>query len=76
MDKYLIEILYLVASLSFVIGLKMMGKPDSARKGNLIAAAGMGIAVFGTLFFGKDGFAPIANMGLIMVAIAIGTTIG
>jgi NAD(P) transhydrogenase subunit beta len=76
MDKYLIEILYLIASLSFVIGLKMMGKPDSARKGNLIAAAGMGIAVFGTLFFGKDGFAPIANMGLIMAAIAIGTTIG
>ena len=32
------EIGYLVGSVSFVVGLKMMGQPDSARKGNLVAA--------------------------------------
>ncbi len=76
MAAHVVEILYLLASLSFVIGLKMMGKPDSARRGNLVAAVGMGLAVFGTLFFNNTGFAVIPNIGWIAIAIAIGTAIG
>ena len=36
--NYLQEIAYLIGSVGFIIGLKMMGTADSARKGNLVAA--------------------------------------
>ena len=49
MSLNLLEISYLIASLTFIIGLKMLSHPDSARKGNLIAAAGMLIAIVATL---------------------------
>ena len=54
----------------------MMGKPDTARKGNLVAGAGMAIAVLGTLFFNKAGVYVIPNFGWIMAGIAVGTIIG
>ncbi len=41
---------YLVGSITFVIGLKMLSHPDSARKGNLVAAFGMLVAIIGTMF--------------------------
>ena len=44
-----IEIAYFFASLSFVIGLKMLSHPDSARKGNMVAAVGMGLAIILTM---------------------------
>ena len=44
----LLEISYLIASVTFVIGLRMMGNPKTARKGNLVAAAGMTLAIIGT----------------------------
>lgn len=37
----LLIIIYLVASVTFIIGLKMLSHPETARRGNLIAAAGM-----------------------------------
>ena len=74
--QYLLEIFYFLASLGFVIGLKMMGKPDSARKGNLVAGAGMALAVLGTLFFNSQGVYIIPNFGWIMAGIAVGTIIG
>lgn len=78
--KHLQELFYLLGSVGFVLGLKMMGKPDSARKGNLVAAAGMAFAVIGVLFLNWDeqaeSFHIIGNVGLILGAIAIGTVIG
>ena len=41
---------YLLGSVTFIIGLKMLSHPDSARKGNLVAAFGMTIAIFATIF--------------------------
>jgi len=46
--------IYLIASVTFIIGLKMLSHPATARRGNLIAAAGMGIAITGTIFLYKD----------------------
>lgn len=66
------EFCYLIGSIGFVVGLKMMGKPDTARKGNLVAAAGMVIALIGAIVFGKD----IHNIPLILGGIALGTLIG
>ncbi|MCC7297025.1 MAG: NAD(P)(+) transhydrogenase (Re/Si-specific) subunit beta [Bacteroidia bacterium] len=81
--KHLQELLYLLGSVGFIVGLKMMGKPDSARKGNLVAAAGMALAVIGVLFFnwvddgaGGGSFEITGNLGLILGAIAVGTLIG
>lgn len=81
--KHLQELFYLIGSVGFVLGLKMMGKPDSARKGNLVAAVGMAFAVIGVLFFnwkedasGEGSFHIAGNLGLIIAAIAIGTIVG
>jgi NAD(P) transhydrogenase subunit beta len=74
--SHLLELTYLFGSIAFVVGLKMMGKPDSARKGNLVAAAGMAVAVFGTCFLGQEGFRIIGNITWIVLAIAVGTVVG
>jgi NAD(P) transhydrogenase subunit beta len=47
----ILTIIYLIGSLTFIIGLKMLSHPESARKGNLVAAFGMTIAIFGTIFY-------------------------
>jgi H+-translocating NAD(P) transhydrogenase subunit beta len=74
--KFWLEISYLIGSLSFIIGLKMLSHPDSARRGNLYAAAGMTLAILATLFFYEQDGQGIHNLGLILLAIAIGTVIG
>jgi proton-translocating NAD(P)+ transhydrogenase subunit beta len=70
-----LEIIYLISIITFIIGLKYLGHPETARKGNLIAASGMGLAIIGTLFlhsFQVSNFIYI----LIIAAILIGTVIG
>ena len=74
--NYLQEIAYLIGSVGFIIGLKMMGTADSARKGNLVAAFGMAVAVLATLFLDKTGFHVIGNLGYILAAIILGTVVG
>jgi NAD(P) transhydrogenase subunit beta len=46
---YILDLIYFIAAILFVVGLRMLSHPDSARKGNQLAAVGMGIAVLGTL---------------------------
>lgn len=45
------DYIYLFAIILFIIGLKKLSHPDSARKGNLIAAGGMALAIITTLFY-------------------------
>ncbi|MFM9027903.1 MAG: NAD(P)(+) transhydrogenase (Re/Si-specific) subunit beta, partial [Bacteroidota bacterium] len=49
-QKYILDLLYLIGSVTFVIGLKMLSGPQTARRGNLIAAFGMLVAIVGTIF--------------------------
>jgi H+-translocating NAD(P) transhydrogenase subunit beta len=72
---HILEIAYLIASVTFIIGLKMLSHPESARKGNLIAAAGMAIAIAATLFLYKEGV-NILIYSLVLAAMFIGTVIG
>ncbi|MBN3582774.1 NAD(P)(+) transhydrogenase (Re/Si-specific) subunit beta [Algoriphagus aestuarii] len=44
-----IQIAYLIASILFVLGIKMMNKTKSARQGNRLSALGMFIAIVATL---------------------------
>jgi NAD(P) transhydrogenase subunit beta len=54
MANGLLSLSYLIGSVSFIIGLKMLSHPDSARKGNLYAAIGMTLAIFATIFLYTD----------------------
>src|ERR1035437_9811735 len=72
----ILEISYIIASLCFVFGLKMLSHPDTARKGNLIAAFGMGLAIITTITLHTIDGVHIGNIPLILLAIAIGTVIG
>ena len=54
MNLNILTICYLLASVTFILGLKMLSNPVSARKGNLTAAAGMIIAIAGTIFLYEE----------------------
>jgi NAD(P) transhydrogenase subunit beta len=66
-----IELTYLVAASLFIVGLKFLGSPASARKGNAIAAVGMLLAIIATLL--TQG---VVNYTMIGVGIAIGSVVG
>ena len=73
----LLEIIYLIASVTFIMGLKMMGNPKTARRGNTIGAIGMTLAIAGTItFFQTDHEVSKRVFGLIFIAIFIGTIVG
>jgi NAD(P) transhydrogenase subunit beta len=75
----ILDLSYLVAAILFIIGLKMLSKPATARKGNLWAASGMIFVIITTLFFHKDNSGntiPVANAILILVIISVSTAIG
>jgi NAD(P) transhydrogenase subunit beta len=50
MGLNLLTICYLIGSITFILGLKMLSNPATARKGNLVAAFGMTVAILGTIF--------------------------
>ena len=70
-----LSIIYLIATVTFVIGLKMLGHPETAKKGNLIAAVGMILAIIGTIFL-HDFEVLSINYILIGAALLVGTVIG
>src|ERR1044072_3681423 len=77
MDFSLLTVIYLVASVTFILGLKMLSHPESARRGNLLAAAGMSIAIFGTIFLYRDETGlRLRNYAWIFSGLVIGCIIG
>src|SRR5450631_4070239 len=72
----ILSICYLIASVTFILGLKMLSNPATARKGNLIAAGGMIIAILGTIFLYENNGKKLGNYPWIFSAIIIGTIIG
>jgi NAD(P) transhydrogenase subunit beta len=69
----LIALAYLVAAVLFILGLKQLSSPKSARNGNFTAAAGMVIALLATL--------PLlhftaAGAVIILIGVAVGTAVG
>lgn len=76
MELNILTLCYLVGSVTFILGLKMLSNPATARKGNLVAAAGMTIAILGTIFLYEEGGQKLGNYPWIFGGIAIGTLIG
>ncbi|HEY6954132.1 MAG TPA: NAD(P)(+) transhydrogenase (Re/Si-specific) subunit beta [Flavisolibacter sp.] len=74
----ILTIIYLIASVTFILGLKMLSHPETARKGNLVAAGGMTLAVFGTIFLYQDPLSQerLHNYGWIFGGLVIGGIIG
>ena len=75
----LLELSYLLAALFFVVGLKLMSHPLSARKGNFYAGGGMVLAMLTTLLLHKNsdgGGIPLANVWIILAALGVGSAIG
>ncbi len=66
-----IQLAYLVASVLFIIGIKYLGKTKDARKGNVISAVGMLIAIVATLLTLE-----LFSLLEIGIAILIGSAIG
>lgn len=62
----IIDLAYIVAAVLFIFGIKMLGKTATARRGNLVSAAGMTLAVVATLF----------NAGIEFQWIAVGVAAG
>lgn len=69
--NYSTEIVYLIASVLFILGLKGLSHPESARRGMHLAEVGMLLAVVGTLVSGK-----IVTWEWIITGIVIGSAIG
>jgi NAD(P) transhydrogenase subunit beta len=69
MSANLVALAYLIASVFFILALKGLSSPITARRGNLFGMVGMTIAVIATLTVTK-------NWALILVCIAMGGIIG
>lgn len=80
MENTILITIYIVASVLFIMGLKMLSHPEKARKGNIWAAVGMIMAIAATLvLYTKNGvhiYQNTFNLVLIVVALIIGTIIG
>lgn len=76
MQFSILTLCYIIGSVTFIIGLKMLSDPAYARQGNLVAATGMSIAIIGTIFLYEDGGVRLHNYGWIFSGLVIGGVIG
>ncbi len=67
----LINFVYLLAAILFMIGLKKMSSPATARQGNNLSMLGMGLAIVATLM--NPG---IVSYKVLLIGIAVGALIG
>ena len=65
------SILYVVSSILFIIGIKRLSHPKTARSGNFIASLGMLIAIITTLVSSAT-----VNLELVAIGIIVGSVIG
>jgi len=71
----ILGLIYLLSAVSYILGLKLLGNPKTARRGNIISATGMAIAILGTIFLYDKEVATFIYL-LIWLAIIIGSIIG
>jgi len=68
--EILIDAGYILAAILFIIGIKMLGRPERARRGNLVSALGMLIAVVSALF------ECCLSFSLVIAGMVVGALIG
>jgi NAD(P) transhydrogenase subunit beta len=70
-DRDFINVLYIIAFILFIVGLRLLRGPRTAVTGNQVAAVGMVVAVIATLLVRGVG-----DWGLMAIGVAIGTAVG
>ncbi|MCU1552414.1 MAG: transhydrogenase (Re/Si-specific) subunit beta [Glaciihabitans sp.] len=74
---FLVGIVYLASATLFVVGLHMMRAPSTARRGNLISAGGMVIAVLTTIVFATvNAGGNWIGWAALIVGVAVGAVYG
>jgi NAD(P) transhydrogenase subunit beta len=68
-------LVYLLAAVLFIVGLKFLSSPRGARRGNTVAAVGMVLAVVWTVVLLRDTFTP-AGIVICVLGVAIGAVAG
>lgn len=77
MSRDLYDLLGLLAAVAFILALKGLSSPRTARRGNLIGAGGALLATVIVFFYVEaPAELPLNNLSLILAAIALGTLIG
>ena len=77
MSRTLYDLIGLAAGVAFILALKGLSHPKTARRGNLIGAFGAGLATLVVFFYSNEGSSlPLNNLGWILGAIAVGLIIG
>ena len=71
MQFYFIELSYLLASIFFILGLKGLSHPETAKRGMHLAEFGMLMAIIGTLMHHE-----IVTYTWILIGLAIGSAVG
>jgi len=71
------DLIGLSAGVMFILALKGLSHPRTARRGNLLGALGATVATIAVFFYaGKEGSLPLNNLGWIVGAIAFGVIVG
>lgn len=71
LPENLLTMVYLVASVLFIMSLGSLSREESARRGNAMGIAGMTLAIVATFF--AD---PTLALGLMLAALAVGGAVG
>jgi len=86
MNEIILWLSYIIGSVTFIVGLKQLSHPETARKGNLVAASGMTLAILTTIFLytyktidpvtNQEKHAHLGNYPWIFGGIIIGSIVG
>jgi H+-translocating NAD(P) transhydrogenase subunit beta len=75
----MLEFSYLLAAIFFVMGLKYLSHPETARRGNFLAGGGMLLAMITTLLLHKNDSGagiPLLNVAIIIFTVLVGAMAG
>ena len=76
MNRTIYDLIGLSAGVMFILALKGLSHPRTARRGNLIGALGATVATIAVFFYTTNGELPLINLGWIIGAIAFGVIVG
>lgn len=76
MSEAIANIIYMVSAIFFIRGIKLMGRADTARKGNLLSSVGMLVAVVTILAEKQVVETGVVGYSTVAAAVVLGTLIG
>lgn len=77
MNRTVYDLIGLAAGVMFILALKGLSHPRTARRGNLLGALGATVATFAVFFYAPEGAdLPLNNLGWIIGAIVFGVAVG